>query len=110
MVCTKKCCHCKYLRRSAGKEEQHLDNLLVNAILKDPDTVDDLADHPEEKVILFGCEANKGNVLTSAQINRPTDCKFFRSNTLTAWQEVKQNVFQTIPNLLRNIANYFIKK
>ena len=55
------------------------------------------------------CEADTSIDLYEPVITHTRDCRFFRSRTKTAWQEIKEDIFQTIPKAIKTVINYFVK-
>ena len=58
----------------------------------------------------YGCMADVSILLNEDDIKNNRECSFFRSRTKTAWQEVKEDIFQTIPKAIKTMINYFVSK
>ncbi len=57
----------------------------------------------------YDCRADLSIKLNKNIANQLRDCPFFRSETKTAWQEVREDIFKIIPDFIREIIG-FLKK
>lgn len=55
------------------------------------------------------CKADTSIKLDVINVNQLRDCPLYRSRTETAWQEVRRNIVQAIPNFIKDIIGIFKK-
>ena len=58
----------------------------------------------------YDCEANTAVTHTFKETVTARTCPYFRSRSLTAWQEVRYDAFRAILNFTKSGINHFLKK
>ena len=103
-MCKKvKCSQCKHLLEKGTTKNLIGENRITF-------TRYDTAYESRDNILnVYSCGADRSLPdMVGEKISRPRKCPCFRSRTLTARQEIWQDIFQVIPNAIKSVINYFL--